>query len=36
MKKEMISIIWIASDGSELVPTTEVKITLNLKHMLWG
>jgi len=30
-KKEIISItsiIWIASDGSELVPTTDVKITL--------
>jgi len=24
----MISIIWIASDGSELVPTTDVKIAL--------
>jgi len=27
-KKEMISIIWIASDGLELVPTTDVKIIL--------
>jgi len=24
----MISIVWIASDGSELVPATDVKITL--------
>jgi hypothetical protein len=27
-EKEMISIKWIASDGSELVPTTDSKTTL--------
>jgi hypothetical protein len=32
-EKEMVSVKWIASDGPELVPTTDVSFFLNIDYL---